>query len=233
MKINYVLHKNPITPDPDDCRAVVVNTQIYSIADIIKQITGEGSILKETECMAVTEAFLKKIGSNLAEGIGFQSNYFSVGIDMQGVFINENDRYDSNRHSVYANLSAGKPWKENLAKATFEKVTTDENKPKLNNIFDIKSKTNNQTLTPGSMAELQGNLLKTDESVDDEGLYFISENGGGEIKVAYIYQNFPKTIQFEIPETLSAGSYRLEVRNRAHNGKSVRKGLLEQSLTVV
>ncbi len=232
MGVKYVLHKNPITPDPDDCRAVVVNTRIFTIPDIVKQITGEGSILKETECVAVTEAFLKKIGSNLTEGIGFQSNYFSVGIDMQGVFINEDDKYDVNRHTIYANLSAGKPWKENLVKVSFEKVTADENKPKLLSIFDIKSKTNNQTLTPGGMAELHGQLLKIDETATDEGMYFISENGGSEMKVSYIYNNYPKSVQFEVPETLSAGNYRLEVRNRAHNGKSVRKGLLENSLVV-
>ena len=83
------------------------------------------------------------------------------------------------------------------------------------------------------MAEIQGQLLKLDDTASDEGIFFISENGGGEIKVSYIYQNFPKSVQFEVPETLSAGSYRLEVRNRAHHGKSVRKGILEYPLNVV
>ncbi|NJO92033.1 MAG: DUF4469 domain-containing protein, partial [Chloroflexia bacterium] len=179
------------TPDPDDCRPIVVNTQIFNVDDVVKQITGEGSILKVTESVAVSNALLRQIGLNLSQGIGFHCDYFDVSIDMRGVYINENDTYDSKRHTIYANLRAGKPWKENLAKAKVEKVTPDENKPGIVVLFDLKSKTANETLTPGGMAEIQGQLLKADTTADDEGIYFVLENGGGEIKVAYIYQNFP------------------------------------------
>ncbi len=50
MIIKYALHKNPITPDPYDCRAVVVGAPVYNTDKVVKQITGKGSILKETEC---------------------------------------------------------------------------------------------------------------------------------------------------------------------------------------
>ena len=176
MGVKYVLHKNPITPDPDDCKAVVIDTKFYDVDKVVEQITGEGSILKITESVAVGNAFLRQIGLNLAQGIGFRSKYFDVDISMLGVFVNEGDKYDSERHSAYPKLTVGKPWKENLSQAVIEKVTADELKPKLLSIFDIKSKTNNQTLTPGGMAELHGQLLKIDETTSDEGLYFISDN---------------------------------------------------------
>lgn len=233
MKITYVLHKNPIAPDPDACRAIVVQTQMLGIPDVVKQITGEGSILKETECTAVTEAFLKKIGSNLADGIGFHCDYFSVSIEIQGVFKDDKDKFDANRHHIYPNVTPGKPWKENLNNAKLEKVAAEENKPKPATLFDFKSKTLNQTITPGGMAELQGEQLKIDDTAADEGIFFISGNGGGEIKVAYVYQNFPKTLQFEVPEGLAAGTYTIEVRSRQQNCKSIRSGKLAQTVNVV
>jgi hypothetical protein len=232
MKINYVLHLNLMTPDPLDCRAVVVNRTIYTVKDIVKQITGEGSILKETECNAVIESFLKKIGSNLADGICFQSEYFSIGVEISGVFDNDKDKFDANRHMIYPNLSAGKPWKENVALAKLEKVTTEENKPRPESLVDMKSKTNDQVLSPGGMAELMGQKLKIDETTPDEGIFLISENGGGETKISYIYLNYPKNLQFEVPEGLVAGNYKVEVRNRSHNGKGLRIGRLEQTLNV-
>ena len=232
MGIKYVLHKNPITSAPNDCKAAVIDTVIYDIDKLVEQITGEGSILKTTESVAVGNALLRQIGINLREGIGFHSKYFDVTIGMTGVFENEQDKYDSNRHEVYPILKASDEWRENIQKAVIEKAEASENKPKPTGIFDLKSKTNDQTMTPGGMAELHGQLLKIDETTTDEGLYFIPENGGSEIKVSYIYNNYPKSIQFEIPESLTAGNYKLEVRNRAHHGKTIRKGTLEFSLNV-
>jgi hypothetical protein len=232
MKINYVLHPNLMTPDPDDCKASVVNRTVFYIDDIVKQMTGEGSILKPTECYAVIDSFLTRIGFNLAEGICFSSEYFSVGMEISGVFVNDKDRFDPNRHMVYPNLKPGKEWKSRLAEVQLEKVTADENKPKPENVIDMKSKTSDQQLSVGGMAEIQGDMLKIDENAVDEGIFIISENGGGEIKVSYLYQNYPKNLQFEIPDSLKAGSYRLEVRNRAHKGKGLRAGSLDFSLIV-
>ncbi|MFN8256803.1 MAG: DNA-binding domain-containing protein [Bacteroidales bacterium] len=232
MNINYVLHLNLMTPDPLDCRAVVVNRTNYHIEDVVKQITGEGSILKETECNAVINAFMKRIGTNLAEGISFQSEYFNVGIEISGVFTNDKDKFDPERHVVYPNLIPGKAWKESLASAKLEKQIPEENKPKPESLVDLKSKTNDQMLTPGGMAELMGQMLKIDETVPDEGIYLIAVNGGLETKVTYLYANYPKNLQFEVPASLVAGDYKIEIRNRAHKGKVLRSGVLEYTLNV-
>jgi len=233
MKINYVLHPNTINPDQNTWKATVVNKTVFYINDVVKQITAEGSILKITECNAVINAFLGKIGANLSEGIFFQSDYFSVGTEISGVFTEEMDKYDVNRHVIYPNLNAGKPWKESLANAKLEKVTTDEIKPRPESFVDLKSKTSDSNITPGGMAEIQGEMLKIDEAADDEGVFIISTNGGGEIKVSYLHQNYPKCLQFEVPESLKPGTYKLEVRSRAHKGKNIRVGVLVYTLNVV
>ncbi len=232
MRVNYVLHPNLITSNPDVWRAIVVNRNIYFIEDVVKQMTGEGSILKETECVAVIMSFLKRIGVNLTEGIGFQSDYFSVGIEMSGVFTDEKDKFDADRHHIYPNLNPGKIWKENLSIVKPEKVSAEESRPRPESIIDMKSKTSNLNISPGGMAEVNGLHLKVDETAADEGIFFISTNGGGETKVNYLYMNYPKSLQFEIPQSMVAGNYKIEVRNRAHGGKNLRIGTLEFTLQV-
>jgi hypothetical protein len=232
MKINYVLHPNLMTAEPYSFKAMAVKRTTYNIDNVVEQITGEGSILKITECYAVIDAFLRQVGFNLKEGICFHSEYFSLSPEISGVFNDDKDKYDPERHQVYPNVKPGKTWKENMANAKLEKMVADENKPQIENVIDMKTKTIDQSLSPGGMAEIRGQLLKIDETANDEGIFIISENGGGETKVSYLYENFPKTLQFEIPEGLTAGNYKIEVRNRAHKGKAVRIGILNYSLNV-
>jgi hypothetical protein len=47
--VRYVsLHKNVLTKDETDYRAMIQNSQKCGIDDVIDDITGPGSILKET-----------------------------------------------------------------------------------------------------------------------------------------------------------------------------------------
>ncbi len=80
------------------------------------------------------------------------------------------------------------------------------------------------------MAELKGSYLKIDETANDEGVCFISTRGGGEVKASYFHQNFPKKLLFQIPD-LTVGTYKVEVRSRGHNCKTL-KGVLGVDLMV-
>ena len=88
---------NIINPDQNTWKAKVVNKTVFYINEVVKQITSEGSILKITECNALINAFLGKIGTNLSEGIFFLSDYFSVVTEISGVFTEKIDKFDVNR----------------------------------------------------------------------------------------------------------------------------------------
>jgi len=84
--LHYSLHVNHLTEGEHDYRAVAQPLENYKIEDIVRQITGRGSILKDTECIAVIHDFFRVIGENLVEGKGFTSEYFRIFPSIAGKF---------------------------------------------------------------------------------------------------------------------------------------------------
>lgn len=232
MALKYALYDNPLTPDPTDFAAKVQNQQNKTIKDVINQITGSGSILKPTECNAVLTAFFNQIAQNISEGTGFYSEYFSLSPSMRGVFTDEDDRFDPTRHELVINLVGGKSFKEALNSMQLEKVKPSlPNQPQVVRFYDIMSDTTTQ-ITKGGLIELKGERLKVNEDEADEGIFIINTADATATKVARMHQNYPGNLQALVPASLAAGSYTIEVRNRAHKGKEIRTGRLEATLTV-
>lgn len=232
MALKYALFDNKMTEDPDDYMAIVQEAQNKNLDDIIKQITVPGSILKETECRAVIGDFLKKLAENAQEGIGFLNEYLSINFSIQGVFADEDDRYDPKRHSIVMNLTANAELKKSLEFIKVEKVSPSIPQPVLNLLYDMLSNTTNTKLSSNGMAELKGEKLSINTAEADEGIFIINAATAAETKVSLIHNNEPKKLQFLVPTGLQAGSYKIEVRNRAHRGKSIRTGVLGVDLTV-
>lgn len=232
MPINFCLYDNPMTPDPNDRRAMIVETTMRTRLEVINQITGPGSILKPTECEAVLTAFFKQLGTNLEQGDGYQDEFMSLQPNMQGVFVDDNDTYSPSRHKLYPNMMPGQPLKDAISKAKVKKVSAKENMPTIKEFMDLKSRTTNETATRGGMVKLVGDLLKLNEVNEDEGVFFIKAGDETETKAAFVHENLPKTLMIEVPETLTAGEYYIEVRNRRYQGKSLRNGRLKPKVNV-
>ena len=66
--LKYALYPSTITKGEDDHLAIPQGRINSNIEEIIHQITGPGSILKETECVAVIHDFFNVISGNLKEG---------------------------------------------------------------------------------------------------------------------------------------------------------------------
>ena len=225
---------NKLTPnDPNDRMAMVQNRRQKTVKDIVDQMTGRGSILKSTECNAVIQDTFRVIMENLLEGYGFTSEYLSLEPSVSGVFVDENDRYDPARHQVELNLRLGAPFKETLAKVPVAVVPHNIPMPVIKQVFDRKSKTTNQLLTPGHVLDITGELLKIEDEADaNQGVFLINTQKAEEVKVDYFYQNTPKALQVEIPDNLKKGTYRLEVRTAVYKIKEVRTGFAPFTLTV-
>ena len=228
------LADNKLTKDdPNDRMAVVQNRKYKTVDDIVDQLTIEGSILKPTECEAVITGVLRTITKNLREGYGFQSDYFSLTPSVSGVFINDEDRFDATRHQVELNLRLSAPMKEALAQMKVEVIPHASPTPVIKQVFDQKSKTTNDRLTPGHTLDITGELLKIeDQAANEQGVFLVNTNKD-EVKMPYLYQNTPKTLQVELPDNLKRGTYRLEVRTAVYNIKEVRTGFAPFTLTVL
>jgi DNA-binding domain len=105
--LKYGLYDNPVTENPDDCKAIVQDEEKVTVEELIERITGAGSILKETESVAVLHAIFKALGKVLQEGKGFTSDYLVLDHSIKGVFTNAEDSFDPNRHQVCVNVRLG------------------------------------------------------------------------------------------------------------------------------
>lgn len=232
--LQHSLVDNPLTEDPDDCRAQVQAYKRKRVEDIVSQITIPGSILKETECVAVINAFFKAIATNLEAGVGFESDYLTLTQSIAGVFTDAKDRFDPSRHEVKLNLRIGDPLKEALRQVRVKKVTTSVALPELTQIHDWKSRSIDQLLTAGHSAQVTGNRLKIDNMDDpQQGVFLVNTKKEEEIRIPYLHQNTAKKLQLEWPDSLKSGNtYKLEVRTTIKGGQEVRTGVSTSVLQV-
>ena len=176
-------------------------------------------------------ALLRTITKNLREGYGFQSEFFTLAPSVSGVFVNHKDRFDRERHQVKLKLRLGAPIKEALAKMPVEIIPHTTPVPEIESVFDHKSKTTNELLTPGHTLDISGERLKiADEASPDQGVFLVSEKE--EIKVPHLYTNNPKSLQVELPDTLKKGVYEVEVRTTVYSATELRTGSSSLALAV-
>lgn len=228
----YALHRNYLTEGEDDYTAIPQSSTNKKIEDIIKQITIPGSILKETECVAVIHQFLRAIGTNLGEGTGFISEYLRVNPGFSGVFEGLDDQFDPQRHQLEIHANAGPAWKSEIEAVELQKVDGDPRKPEIKSIYEWDEGSSGR-ITPNEPFDIFGKMLKVDLAAKDEGVYFVPTGNGQKVyKAAFVRENLPRKVSIRIPKDLPAGAYRLEVRNRIMTNKSLRIGAYEKLLIV-
>lgn len=76
---------------------------------------------------------------------------------------------------------------------------------------DTNSRERNGLVTSGGMGELAGHRLKFDPTDENQGIYFVAEDGSA-TKVDVVGLNKPAALMFIVPDTLAPGDYTLEVR---------------------
>lgn len=232
MALEYYLVPNHMTTDPDDFMAVSSNSNSYSIEDVYKQMTREGSTITKAEALAVFEEITQAIVGILEEGHSIVTPLVNITSGVSGVFESEEDRFDSSRHKVRLNISAGKRLREINGSISPVIGSSGIRKPTLTRFYDNASETQNELITPEGGARLKGSFLKFDEEDDDQGIFFIDLSDNTEHRVDKpLLRNKPGELIFILPD-LPAGDYRLEVRSIIPYTTTIRTGRLTDELTV-
>lgn len=227
MYLFYSLQDNPLTPDPTDFRAQVQNNPRLTVEEVVEKMTVEGSILKKTECNAVIKAFLQEITRNIGQGIGFTSEYFTLYHTISGVFVNAKDEFDPERHQININLFRNTEMRRAVEKIITKKLQNVVPVPELIELYDYASDSTNQQITPGSTAELSGELIKIENpEAMEQGVFFIHSSGTA-YRVERIRNNTRGKLTFMIPGGMKKGEYSLEVRTTISGSKEIRKGTMK------
>lgn len=232
--LNYSLYDNNFTADdPEDRLARPVDVKMNTRNDLIRDITGPGSILKPTESDAVIDNYWRKITDYISQGEGYSDDYLSIRFAISGTFQNDDDQFDSARHSLIVSALLKSAVTGVAEEVPLRKVDGRRIMPEIDSVYDWGSETNDQMLTPGDVLEISGNYLKIHDNLgEEEGVFFVSQSDDAEIHAEKFRTNEPKTLTLRIPETLTAGGWRLEVRNTSRNSNRLRTGIFAPVLTV-
>lgn len=230
--LKYALYPNHLTKRENDFKAIAQLFEIKSIEDIIRQITIPGSILKETECAAVIHDFFKAIAHNLEEGHGFTSDYIRIHPKVTGVFTGKGDLFDPERHCKELSIVPKKAFKSAMDNIIVEKVEADVLQAEITSVYDLKSRQTDGVLSPGHMIEVHGRKLKLNTEMADEGIFLLNTNDDSEIKIEHIHTNRPGKLSAMLPDSLSSGNYKMEVRKRHERNKTLSTGVHKERLSV-
>ena len=66
------------------------------------------------------------------------------------------------------------------------------------------------------VAALRGSLLKFDQEDNTQGIFFIATDGT-ETQVSNMIKNKPSDLMFLVPESLSTGTFQIELRSIFHH----------------
>lgn len=232
MAIKYYLQPNPITPDPNDQSARAITNQIHVIESITREMLRRGSTITEANVRAVLKVFFEVVTDEVVEGNNVNLPLINIKPTITGVFANTVDSFDTSKHTKKAKVSSGVLLTQKLNLATIEKVTQVTASPALIQFTDVNSQTTDSILTPGGIAQVVGEELKYNPNNPAEGIYFIASDGAA-TKVDIVASRTEGKLVFSIPNTLTAGSYTLEVRKGYGTTNIViRTGSLNDSLQV-
>lgn len=230
--MEYSLYDCMLTKaNPKDKLGKVINQKPKNFRNLLVNLTGPGSILKETESKAVIEKYWETIIGFVREGYSYHDDHISVNLDIAGVFEDENDRFDPSRHSINVSIvpcSELKAATQNI-KPTY--VKPNKEVPEIMKVYDWGTEKMDEFLTPGAALEIEGSALKIYEEIDGQGVFFINKADGVETKAGMPKLNEPKKLSLKVP-ALNPGQYRIEIRNTTRFGKSLRIGISTAYYTV-
>ncbi|WP_421920325.1 DNA-binding domain-containing protein [Marinifilum sp.] len=230
--MEYSLYDCMLTKDnPHDKLGKVTNQKPRGFKKLLDDLTGPGSILKETESKAVIDKYWETITQYVSEGYAYHDDYISVNLDIAGVFEDENDRFDPLRHSINVSIVPCNNLKAATQNIKPTYVEPNNEIPVIQKVYDWGTEKIDEFLTPGAALEIEGKALKIYEDVDGQGVFFINKADGVETKGSMPKLNEPKKLSLKVP-ALNPGEYRIEIRNTTRNGKSLRIGISTAYYTV-
>lgn len=229
MALRYGLVPNHLTDDPNDCMAVATDNDTVSVDSIVEKMIGKGSTVTKAEALSVIEEFEYAVVDAIQKGNNVNTDLFKIYPSVSGVFTDKQDGFDSQRHAVRLNLNPGKRLNEAIGNIELKKVDISSPGPVLQQFINLKNNVINESFSPGQIVSIKGSNLKFNAEDEEQGVFFIAADGV-ETKASNVIKNKPSELMFFVPESLTTGTFQIEVRVVMHNNKSLKTGRLISSL---
>ena len=211
--LQYSLVRNWLTDRPDDHSAQTRSMKSLDKEAIVTRMLNKNATFKRTDILAVLDCFEETVVETLIKGDSVNLPLFNTLFSISGVFENQKDSFDKNRHKLKINLTKGVLLRETEKYVRFEKTDANCPQPQILEVKDTVSKTVNEKLTPKGVVELRGHNLKIDGNDPSCGLWFVCSRGkekGTESKAEILIENKPSKIIAMIPD-LKSTNYRIKI----------------------
>lgn len=236
--IKAYLYDNLLTPDPNDFVARVSSERSLSVADICHSAaTRGGADVSDAAMSHAVELFLKEMAYRLCDGFAVNTGYFTAMPVVRGVFLNPNETFDPQRHTLQFQFTQGELMRREIEGVEVKIMGVAETGLYIGQVEDMKSRTVNEVLTPGFNLRVTGTKLRVVGDKPGVGIFFreTATNTATKVDEGDIVVNNPSELMIIIP-ALPAGTYQLEVTTQYSTGnkllKEVRSAVFDRPLTV-
>ena len=236
--IKAYLYDNLLTPDPNDFVARVSSERSLSVADICHSAaTRGGADVSDAAMSHAVELFLKEMAYRLCDGFAVNTGYFTAVPVVRGVFLNPNETFDPQRHTLQFQFTQGELMRREIEDVEVKIMGVAETGLYIGQVEDMKSRTVNEVLTPGFNLRVTGTKLRVVGDKPGVGIFFRETvtNTATKVDEGDIVINNPSELMIIIP-ALPAGTYQLEVTTQYSTGnkllKEVRSAVFDRPLTV-
>ncbi|RRD57063.1 DNA-binding domain-containing protein [Tannerella forsythia] len=236
--IKAYLYDNLLTPDPNDFTARVSSERSLSVADICHSAaTRGGADVSDAAMSHAVELFLKEMAYRLCDGFAVNTGYFTAMPVVRGVFLNPNETFDPQRHTLQFQFTQGELMRREIEDVEVKIMGVAETGLYIGQVEDMKSRTVNEVLTPGFNLRVTGTKLRVVGDKPGVGIFFRETvtNTATKVDEGDIVVNNPSELMIIIP-ALPAGTYQLEVTTQFSTNKQwlkePRTSVFEKPLTV-
>ena len=207
------LYDLTITERKDDRFGRVVTTKSLAEDDLITKAVAQRTDLSATTLKASID-ILKNIAiEQIANGasVSFGLGYFSLNVN--GVFIGDNAKWDSSQHNLSVRVTANAQLKEAVAASSVDVRGMAESGLVINSVTDITSGEVNGKLTPGGGINITGSKIKIAGSDATVGVKLTNQTTGTVVSIPMtaLLVNDPSKISCIVPASVEAGDYKLGI----------------------
>jgi hypothetical protein len=221
------LYDNALTENPNDFIARAASEKSLTVADICQTAVKRGGADISASAMEHgVNLWLKEMAYRLCDGFSVHTGWFNVSAHIKGVFDSPNEKYNPEKHTVLFEFHQGALLRKELSNVSVEIIGVADTSLTVDHVVDIKTGSVNDVLTRNRNLRITGHKLKIAGDDADNGVYFVNQSTQERIKVdaTDIVNNNPSELIIIIPEELTAGTYKVEVKTQfASHSKQVLK----------
>jgi hypothetical protein len=236
-KIRAYLYRNLLTPDLNDYVIRVSAERTLGIRDVCEiSVSRGGADISATAMEHAVILFLKEMGYQLCDGFSVNTGWFTAGPHVHGVANSPGEKYDSEKHTLLFEFHQGALLRKELVNVTVEILGVADVDALIEQVFDVKTGSVNDMLTPDRNLKVAGHKIKIAGENEENGIYFVNRDTEERTRVddSDVVTNNPSELIVVIP-ALAAGTYRMEITSQYTSSrllKEPRTVTFDKTLTV-